>query len=79
MNRVTTLGQPFEVLKVRLECFVARVNIQTHMAANRQDNIFAAFRKTWARGGVFGYYQRLIPWVDDIIKITVMLTKTGMD
>jgi len=33
------------------------------MAANRNDNIFAAFRKTWARGGVFGYYQGLIPWV----------------
>ena len=49
------------------------------MAANRHDNIFTAFRKTWARGGVFGYYHGLIPWVDDIIKITVMLTKTGMD
>ena len=32
---VSTLGQPFEVLK-------------THMAANREDNFRAAIRKTWA-------------------------------
>lgn len=49
MFEVSTLGQPFEVLK-------------THMAANRQDGLMTAFRKTWARGGVFGYYQGLIPW-----------------
>ena len=46
---VSTLGQPFEVLK-------------THMAANRSDNLRAAFRKTYQRGGVFGYWQGLIPW-----------------
>jgi len=27
---------------------------QTHMAANRGDNIVSAVTKTWARGGVFG-------------------------
>ena len=37
------------------------------MAANRQDNIFAAFRKTWGRGGVLGYYQGLIPWVKNVL------------
>jgi len=49
MFEVTTLGQPLEVLK-------------THMAANRGDNIVAAFKQTWGRGGVFGFYQGLIPW-----------------
>ncbi|KAG0131802.1 mitochondrial carrier domain-containing protein [Tuber indicum] len=49
MFEVTTLGQPLEVLK-------------THMAANRGDNIVTAFKKTWGRGGVFGFYQGLIPW-----------------
>ncbi|KAF8468421.1 mitochondrial carrier domain-containing protein [Kalaharituber pfeilii] len=49
MFEVTTLGQPLEVVK-------------THMAANRGDNIFKAMTKTWARGGVFGFYQGLIPW-----------------
>ncbi|GAA5986256.1 hypothetical protein JCM10908_006478 [Rhodotorula pacifica] len=46
---VTTLGQPFEVLK-------------THMAANRQDSLRTAIRKTIDRGGVKGFYQGLIPW-----------------
>jgi hypothetical protein len=46
---VATLGQPFEVLK-------------THLAANRGDSLFTALRKTWQRGGVFGYYQGLFPW-----------------
>lgn len=46
----TTLGQPFEVLK-------------THMAANRQDSLRTAIRKTVKRGGFFGFYQGLIPWV----------------
>lgn len=49
MFEVTTLGQPLEVVK-------------THMAANRGDNIVTAFKKTWGRGGVFGFYQGLIPW-----------------
>ncbi|KAF8454963.1 mitochondrial carrier domain-containing protein [Terfezia claveryi] len=49
MFEVTTLGQPLEVVK-------------THMAANRGDNIVSAVNKTWARGGVFGFYQGLIPW-----------------
>jgi hypothetical protein len=37
------------------------------MAANRQDNIVSAFVKTWHRGGVWGYYQGLIPWVHILI------------
>ncbi|ORY74347.1 mitochondrial carrier domain-containing protein [Protomyces lactucae-debilis] len=49
MFEVSTLGQPFEVLK-------------THMAANRSDGLLTAFSKTWGRGGVFGFYQGLIPW-----------------
>jgi len=49
MFEVTTLGQPLEVIK-------------THMAANRGDNIVTAFKKTWGRGGAFGFYQGLIPW-----------------
>ncbi|KAI9225223.1 MAG: mitochondrial carrier domain-containing protein [Piptocephalis tieghemiana] len=46
---VSTLGQPFEVLK-------------THLAANRQDSLATAFKKTYARGGIAGFYQGLIPW-----------------
>lgn len=46
---VSTLGQPFEVLK-------------THMAANRNDNLRTAIKKTYQRGGVKGFYQGLIPW-----------------
>ncbi|KAI5478083.1 mitochondrial carrier domain-containing protein [Pseudohyphozyma bogoriensis] len=47
--QVSTIGQPFEVCK-------------THMAANRSDNFRTAIRKTWARGGIAGFYQGLIPW-----------------
>jgi hypothetical protein len=47
---VSTLGQPFEVLK-------------THLAANRHDSFRAAVQKTWHRGGVAGFYQGLMPWV----------------
>lgn len=46
---VSTLGQPFEVLK-------------THMAAHRSDSLVAAMQKTYSRGGIFGFYQGLIPW-----------------
>lgn len=46
---VSTLGQPFEVLK-------------THMAAHRGDGLRDAIRKTWHRGGIAGFYQGLIPW-----------------
>ncbi|KAJ3338644.1 hypothetical protein HDU93_009277 [Gonapodya sp. JEL0774] len=46
---VSTLGQPFEVVK-------------THMAANRGDGFLTAVKKTYARGGVLGFYQGLIPW-----------------
>lgn len=33
------------------------------MAAYRSDNLRTAARKTWARGGIAGFYQGLIPWV----------------
>ncbi|KAF3071269.1 Citrate/oxoglutarate carrier protein [Daldinia childiae] len=46
---VTTLGQPLEVCK-------------THLAANRGDSFASALRSIWNRGGVFGFYQGLIPW-----------------
>ncbi|KAJ2079955.1 hypothetical protein H4R24_003424 [Coemansia sp. RSA 988] len=46
---VSTLGQPFEVVK-------------THMAANRGDSIATTLSKTYARGGISGFYQGLIPW-----------------
>ncbi|QSL67144.1 hypothetical protein MERGE_001533 [Pneumocystis wakefieldiae] len=46
---VSTLGQPFEVIK-------------THMAANRKDSIATSFRKIWKRGHILGFYQGLIPW-----------------
>ncbi|KAK1854623.1 mitochondrial dna replication protein [Colletotrichum chrysophilum] len=47
--QVTTLGQPMEVIK-------------THASANRTDTLGDAVRKTWARAGVRGFYQGLIPW-----------------
>lgn len=40
-HRVTTLGQPLEVVK-------------TTMAANRGDNFASALGRVWGRGGVFG-------------------------
>jgi hypothetical protein len=46
---VSTLGQPFEVLK-------------THLAANRKDTLLQALQKTYGRGGLSGFYQGLIPW-----------------
>ncbi|CAG8518194.1 11208_t:CDS:2, partial [Ambispora leptoticha] len=49
MFEVSTLGQPFEVTK-------------THLAANRNDGILTAVKKTYKRGGIFGFYQGLIPW-----------------
>jgi len=49
MFEVTTLGQPLEVLK-------------TQMAANRSQTMFQAIESVWARGGVAGFYQGLIPW-----------------
>ncbi|RPA84733.1 mitochondrial carrier [Ascobolus immersus RN42] len=46
---VTSLGQPLEVVK-------------TTMAANRGDTMANSFKRVWSRGGVFGFYQGLIPW-----------------
>jgi len=49
MFEVTTLGQPLEVVK-------------TTMAANRGDNFAGALVRVWGRGGVFGFFQGLLPW-----------------
>lgn len=49
MFEVTTLGQPFEVIK-------------TQMASNRSQTMAQALKTVWSRGGVFGFYQGLIPW-----------------
>ncbi|CAI4218156.1 unnamed protein product [Parascedosporium putredinis] len=49
MFEVTTLGQPLEVVK-------------TTMAAHRGDGFMTALGRIWARGGVLGFYQGLIPW-----------------
>ncbi|KAJ3039914.1 Mitochondrial DNA replication protein yhm2, partial [Rhizoclosmatium hyalinum] len=49
MFEVTTLGQPFEVIK-------------TQMAANRGQSMAGSIATVWSRGGVFGFYQGLIPW-----------------
>ncbi|KAJ3027137.1 UNVERIFIED_CONTAM: hypothetical protein HDU68_004371 [Siphonaria sp. JEL0065] len=49
MFEVTTLGQPFEVIK-------------TQMAANRGQGMVGSIATVWSRGGVFGFYQGLIPW-----------------
>lgn len=49
-TQVTTLGQPLEVLK-------------TQMAANRSQTMLQATKAVWARGGVAGFFQGLIPWV----------------
>lgn len=49
MFEVTTLGQPLEVTK-------------TTMAAHRGDGFMSALGRIWARGGVLGFYQGLIPW-----------------
>ncbi|KAL3478838.1 mitochondrial carrier domain-containing protein [Aspergillus californicus] len=49
MFEVTSLGQPLEVIK-------------TTMAAHRNDSLPAAMRRVWARGGILGFYQGLIPW-----------------
>ncbi|KAI8621700.1 mitochondrial DNA replication protein YHM2, partial [Chytriomyces sp. MP71] len=46
---ITTLGQPFEVIK-------------TQMAANRGQSMVQSIATVWSRGGVLGFYQGLIPW-----------------
>ena len=47
--KVTTLGQPLEVIK-------------TQMAANRSEKMVQALRTIYSRGGAAGFYQGLIPW-----------------
>lgn len=49
LSEVTTLGQPLEVVK-------------TTMAAHRNFTFFNAIKHVWSRGGIFGFYQGLIPW-----------------
>lgn len=46
---VTTLGQPFEVMK-------------TQLAAYRSDSFGTAMKNIYARGGLRGFWQGLIPW-----------------
>lgn len=49
LAEVSTLGQPLEVTK-------------TTMAAHRQFTFAQAIRHVWSRGGIFGFFQGLIPW-----------------
>ncbi|CEP20733.1 YHM2 [Cyberlindnera jadinii] len=49
LAEVTTLGQPLEVIK-------------TTMAANRSLSLLQSAKLVWSRGGLFGFYQGLIPW-----------------
>ncbi|KAI8062235.1 mitochondrial carrier domain-containing protein [Gongronella butleri] len=46
---VTTLGQPFEVIK-------------TQLAANRGQSMAQALKTIYQRGGSLGFFQGLIPW-----------------
>lgn len=49
MFETSTLGQPFEVMK-------------TQMAANRGQPMMDGLKAIYSRGGLFGFYQGLIPW-----------------
>jgi len=49
LSEVTTLGQPFEVMK-------------TTMAANRDLSLIGSIKHIFSRGGFKGFYQGLIPW-----------------
>jgi len=62
MWEVSTLGQPFEVIK-------------TTMAAHRHLNLRQAIVHTYNRGGLLGFYQGLIPWawIEAISKGAVLL------
>jgi hypothetical protein len=57
---VSTLGQPFEVLK-------------THLAANRSDSLATAVRKSASRGGVFGFCDSL--YLQKSIELVVIVLK----
>ncbi|KAJ8659660.1 hypothetical protein O0I10_004639 [Lichtheimia ornata] len=66
MFEVSTLGQPFEVMK-------------TQMAANRGQSVLGALSAVWQRGGVLGFYQGLIPWawIEASTKGAVLLFTTS--
>lgn len=49
MFEVSTLGQPFEVVK-------------TQMAANRDQGLRASIRSIYTNGGMAGFWRGLIPW-----------------
>lgn len=68
MFEVTTLGQPFEVIK-------------TQMASNRSQTMMQALKTVWSRGGVLGFYQGLIPWVCIALQmyLCLVLTYAGVD
>ncbi|KAJ2360007.1 Mitochondrial DNA replication protein yhm2, partial [Coemansia sp. RSA 2607] len=51
---VSTLGQPFEVVKTHMA--------GKYLTSNRADSIATSLKKTYARGGIAGFYQGLIPW-----------------
>ncbi|KAJ3137903.1 hypothetical protein HK100_000310 [Physocladia obscura] len=36
--------------------------VKTQMAANRGQSMVASVSTVWSRGGIFGFYQGLIPW-----------------
>ncbi|KAI8906725.1 mitochondrial carrier domain-containing protein [Gorgonomyces haynaldii] len=46
---VSTLGQPFEVIK-------------THMAANRKESLSSSVRTIYTKNGISGFWRGLIPW-----------------
>ena len=59
MFEVSTLGQPFEVIK-------------THLAANRNDSMLTALKKTYKRGGFLGGFSRIKyhrAWIEASTKV----------
>jgi hypothetical protein len=42
------------------------------MAANRSQTMVQALSTVWARGGVAGYYQGLIPWVSTLSLVVLL-------
>ncbi|KAM0754004.1 mitochondrial carrier [Meredithblackwellia eburnea MCA 4105] len=66
LAQVSTLGQPFEVLK-------------TTMSANRAFTFRSAILQTWRRGGVAGFYQGLVPWawIEAASKGAILMLSAG--